>query len=1334
MISIGGSLDQLNKHASSRNNDSELVINRRPTEVDTKMSYRYKDSQTQPSSLPRRYFSLPKNYSSKNSTHSKDSSPSTRYRSISSSSASTSTTPSSQPLRYGSLRTYGASTSTSVTEDLRKPTSRRLGTITHSSSSSRPVGISSNIQRKSSYPSTLSTNLRDLTPSYTARHVSSIPHRSSGSSSLGVSHDSNWSPGDVPVRQRSSISLRETQPVWGPNSPPTRQYSSGSLRDSPFTLPSRRTYSSTQGTSDTETYTSSRRKTSPIETEVTSSISPPSTVRYGNYSDMHKTHRRVSPVERTSTSRASTVEATPTSRASPVETTSTSRASPVEMTSTKSISPPTVQYQGSESKEEKPASPKSPIVQYSGSIPRKDSPSSRSEASTTSSSRRGSSGSQGGSSDDGNDLESCAARDISLLSREIATTYEGSLSRSDSRRQKGQLQKQRSISDKEEKTSAKETKANKVNLDKKLPVSNEKTAKKNERTLGKEKNPGRDLGGKFQKGHKRSASTGSASGKDGNKKSGRKFPGVFSRKMSRESTDSEGEEERSRRKNICPNKGSKDSVKDVTPRRGSSSSAHSVSPPVTPPKRKISGPGRFFSYSSDSKTTPELPKKFSVPGKFFTSKDAKSGGESSDLDSETGRSRPNMKRRVSLPGMLGFPRSSSKERATAAATVPHSPEPAVDPDLLKRRRSNFKKAQTFDAQSDTSKNSMLSKLKFWDHSKKEKSPDSRTTASTEESRSRSLSANSTEGELEDKMPQSRKDNERTAKKTSLEMDNTAPVKPESKGLTQCGEKNLQVSAMVTHSAKGDESVRKNSREAKVLYVGPVGTPSPSEERARKRAQYKVKSDRENKSTVIPAKNSTVTPAENSTDAKKPTQVEENANDSSTRDTVSKLRERRRRRREDRERFFAGLGSASKETSKAQVAEQNNQVQLGQVSGKDSKTDAVGLKQDKIDGRRTSENANQQGGNNRRVEPAPKLRDVGKRSTVDDVLQKGSRVKGGKPRYQTIASSVHADIIADLIREKGLNSTTKNEIKIPSVAELRSKFLISKDDGKVSPTRIMLKLDDRPNSVSGEVLSPTEMKKFDDISFSLAKKVSSDDMRANKFSDSSSDSLPKLDTKWKTIPKKSETSPPASPKVKDSSKNEKKVEKITNKEKKETDEQDGNVDSDTLKRKRGSKKKRKKSIFGTDKDKDKDKEVKTPEEEDTPQHGAVSAAIKAMFTRKSSVVDKTKTSRKQRTKSTSDSTESREIIKTAASDRERKKSAPEQIAQKLPVVVDAPPPAQVERKDSKVHEKTEEKEEAKEADKEKDIELHPISELEQKPKERKSLKKRKCIRVISIIII
>ncbi|XP_022790762.1 supervillin-like isoform X2 [Stylophora pistillata] len=1293
------------KNASKWKSEGHLV-----KEVSTNMSYRYKDSQSQPSSLPRRYFSLPKNYSSTGSDNGKDLSHSKRYRHLSASSASSSVTPSAQSTRYGSLRTYGASTNSSISEDIKKPTSRRASS---SSVTSRSAGSSVG-PRKSSYGSSLSSSVssttRDTTSSYSSKHVSSIPHRTSGSSSIGA--DSNWMPGGAPVRQRSSITLRETQPVWGPEGPPVRQYSSGSLRDSPFTMPSRRSYSSSKGSTDSETRTLSSRKSGPVEIL---SVNPTSAsnVQDKGYNESEET-------ERVSHRR---------------------KLHPTESTSTRRTSAPSVQYAGSvELKMDNPASPtsptspkspKSPTVSYSGSIPLKDSQSSKSEASITNSSRRGSASSDNraasSDSNNGDEIESSAARDISLLSREIASVYEGSLTRSDSRKAKVKIlsQKEGSIESKRSRKNSKQEMQNEIQQsDKEKITVSEKSSR--------EQSPGSDTGLKFKKSHKRSASTGSTPSKEDKKsKPVRKISGIFSRKKSRESTDSEDDEERLQRKGsrIFSRKGSKDSEK------GFSSSSPPLSP-KTPLKRKNSGPGRLFSFSSDPKTTPEMPRKFSVPGKYFATKESKSGGESSDLESEGPRSsRPPVKRRVSMPGMLSLPRSSSAERSSGGG---HrlSPDPAVDSALLQQRRSNFKKAQSFDVQSDKAKNSMLSKLKFWDHHKKDKSPDSRNSTSPEDGRSRSVSPAeettrkiSMEERSENTASQSRRSRERTMKKKPSQENVLANVRaPLKSDVAQesSGLEKSQVSPKVTSSGLETNILKKSiSRDPNVQYVGPVETSTTSELWARKKAQYRVNSvEKQTECTVKTSGNSAHAGESERSDVKRAEIVLSEANDNSSRDTVSKLRERRRRRREDRERFFAGLEPGKNSTNGPAETIQKGPIPVEPV-GKD-------VKQNKLEGRKISSS-------NKPEDKSGKITIERRTDQQNGQIPKKSILRNGKPRHQTIASAVHKDIIADLIRENGLKTTSNAEVKIPSVAELREKFLISKDDAKVVPPRPILKLDDRPHSICGEILSPTEMKKFEDITFSLARKVSSEADNLNrKLSNGGDGSLSKPDAQWKTPAGANEKkSPLSSPRVKSKVKKEKKV-KNAMKENEQVGEEPGSPESDSLKKKRGSKKKRKKSIFGSEKEKgkegNKDHEVKPPEEDtDLPQHGAVSAAIKAMFLRKPYTSEKIKISRKQRAKTVPiNQTENRDMGQSEMESRERKKSVPTLTAvQKSPDM--KAKSVKVEKKIEK-DEKIERKEIMEDLEKEtekadekensgKDVELQQIEDLEQEPvKEKKSLKK------------
>lgn len=1303
------------------------------------MSHRFRDSHEQPSSLPRRYFSLPKSYQTQNSSvdATRDSSLSSRYRSSSSSS-----TPSSQSSQLGRSRTYGSATS-SVLTDVKRPLSHRPG-----SNALSPTSRTGNV-RKNSYPLTSSSSVHTFTPSYTTKHVFSTSHRGS-SSSLGGSSDFSWARGEMPVRQRSSISLRETQSVWGPDGPPKRQNSSSSLRDSPFIKPGR-SYSS-RGLSNSDTHSSSQKKTTLAGTErLSRSVSPTPTVSYAGCSenkerdlssdgeaslDKVTASKSVSPDIRVQRKKSDATEI----RDGRVSQNSGSASTML----TRLVSPPTVQYKGSEPLEERTRSPKSPTVQHFSGVLRKESPSSNSEVSSSSGSRRLSGASQGSLSDNGDDdQESSAARDISVLSREIASTYEGSLGRSDSRKGRFLSEKEK-INGKTEEKCAKGTKTGDKEGSHKMKANKEKQ-------FLREKSPPKEKSTLFHKGHRRSSSTGSTVTKDDTKKSGKIFSTVFSRKKPH-STDSEGEEERSQRKGLHPLKGSKESLRGNN-RRGSSPSSRSVSPL---PRRKISSPGRFITYSSDSQTASEEPKKFSVPGKFFANKESKPGAESGDLAAEGGGASASSKRRVSLPGKLGFPRSSSTERASTGAC---KEEPSVDPALLRRRRSNFKKAQSFDVNNDPSKNSMLNKLKFWDLSKKDRSPEEGRSPSSSPAGTlvRKTTKNSSGEELKKKSPATRRDGARTVGVgvSSQLTDSNAKKKLE--------DKHSKASPKVKHTIKGDSLVTNSGKDAKVVYVGPVTKSSPGQVGARKQGQ---KVNVENKDGVKPKVATTdakvrksevdvkeQTEAKVSLENKKSveskgvttgateqksdvTKVLKSFSEVSTRDTVSKLRERRRRRREERERFFAGVESAPKESSEAKEGTKKDQGQRVSENTVGLVSDHSDGKNNQVDVKIASEKKDDLSQNHKKLEPTPKLRVIGKMRTADDVLQNGHKVNFGKVRSRSIASAVHADIISDLIRENGLETKTKNEVKIPSVAELRTKFMNSKDDSKILPSRTILKLSDRPNSICGEILSPTEMKKFDDINFSLAKKSSVEDVEAKKFSDSSSESLLTAG-QCKPILKKIDTTslPPAN---ESTFQGEDKVENVTKKEyKEETSEQEElsinpGIVNDTLKRRRGSKtKKRKKSIFGTDKEKEKEKEPKSPDEEtDMPQHGAVSAAIKAMFSRRPSSAEKTKSARKQRLKSAPESTTHCEAMKSGT-ERERTMSAPSEIAGKSPEV----PPVQehtatkidrVELSVTKDHEKEEKMQEGKNDENGKDIELQlqPLPEIQEKPKERKSLKKRK----------
>ena len=96
----------------------------------------------------------------------------------------------------------------------------------------------------------------------------------------------------------------------------------------------------------------------------------------------------------------------------------------------------------------------------------------------------------------------------------------------------------------------------------------------------------------------------------------------------------------------------------------------------------------------------------------------------------------------------------------------------------------------------------------------------------------------------------------------------------------------------------------------------------------------------------------------------------------------------------------------------------------------------------------------------------------------------------KRRSQTIASTDHVDII-DSILKKSPHLSEEN-VKPPSVKELISRFICEDDSSRTILDARKKKPEERPHSICGGALSPDEMKKFEDISFSLARKESSDE--------------------------------------------------------------------------------------------------------------------------------------------------------------------------------------------------------------------------------------------------
>ena len=245
---------------------------------------------------------------------------------------------------------------------------------------------------------------------------------------------------------------------------------------------------------------------------------------------------------------------------------------------------------------------------------------------------------------------------------------------------------------------------------------------------------------------------------------------------------------------------------------------------------------------------------------------------------------------------------------------------------------------------------------------------------------------------ERKSSQLRKSRERTVKPKSVEEKptpggnksiTTDKSKPDQgRPLLDKGQMTLPVES-VPSSDGASHREQKDDKEPKEQYVGSIESPLLAELRAKRRAQYKVNSNEK-------GSGSSMYTAVQDTDGevKKEENKPFNLTDSSTRDTVSKLRERRRRRKEERERFFAGLvPTLAKESNQ----EEGCKDEGGKELGRDTQETPVIARQDAVDGKlHFGENGFiQKNGfihskNSSNVRQTPQLSEVGKKYTIDDM--------------------------------------------------------------------------------------------------------------------------------------------------------------------------------------------------------------------------------------------------------------------------------------------------------------------------------------------------------------
>lgn len=238
-------------------------------------------------------------------------------------------------------------------------------------------------------------------------------------------------------------------------------------------------------------------------------------------------------------------------------------------------------------------------------------------------------------------------------------------------------------------------------------------------------------------------------------------------------------------------------------------------------------------------------------------------------------------------------------------------------------------------------------------------------------------------------------------------------------------------------------------------------------------------------------------------------------------------------------------------------------------------------------------------------PSPKGDKVGREFIEEHVSRRPSRV-----RHQTIASTEHTDIITNLLRNKERTSQD-TEVLFPSVSELRAKFL-AKDEPV--PLRLKHTMDDRPRSICGETLSPTEMKEFD-MQFSLERTISTEVIVASSKRDAA---VTEQRVETELTEQVSVGLQPAEQKGGEieAQFEETKTAGVAEEPSVEIGRRSASPESEPRKT-RGSKKKRKRSLFGSDKDHGKSSKD-TADEPGESSHSVKASGLKAMFGRRASI--------------------------------------------------------------------------------------------------------------------
>ncbi|XP_032218251.1 supervillin isoform X2 [Nematostella vectensis] len=437
-------------------------------------------------------------------------------------------------------------------------------------------------------------------------------------------------------------------------------------------------------------------------------------------------------------------------------------------------------------------------------------------------------------------------------------------------------------------------------------------------------------------------------------------------------------------------------------------------------------------------------KKFSVPSKYFSSSKGTVGSRDSEgstemIDVESS----GVKKKHSLPTKFSFKkRSSSKERSPKTESAPATPITS-SPEL--RERPSWGRSFSVDNEQDRTFATMMGRLRFWD--KKQKTDGRSRSQSPDEHRQRSNSS-----PLEDETD--------APPRPPLPDDYSKPSsRPPSKVLVKAKSLDDEKEGSFQNSTDSDKvrswtkveivSKRVEKEVAELIKTANELDDSPREQR---RARYRKTSDGKEKPVYSISMDAAMDSAKAGDGEDlgiiaatriQPRPHMQAVEPSPDQTRSEKLREKRRQRRLEREKFFE---SFSPPTEKKVLNQQSLDSDSSLGEAKQSRSLSLGSCQPPV-------------------------------ATTQ------------RPARLTLKVSEEATQTVPVQRVASHTYQPNNE---PFSGEIFSRY-ICEDDTSRTLLESSKRKEERPHSICGGPLSPDEMKKFEDITFSLARKTSSEEM-------------------------------------------------------------------------------------------------------------------------------------------------------------------------------------------------------------------------------------------------